>query len=153
MEIESKGFYFSLDALLALMILSAALGLVFETYSVEEMTVSSWPDETAINGLKQPIDDLNSTYNYTEQISVFQAVRSSYIQGKKDKARNIAEQYLEEVSVDKASIYLLNRSESALVYNTTDRPTSAEVRAKIVYLPYRDAFKTYYNAIKVVNWN
>lgn len=154
MDLNSKGFYFSLDALMALMILSAAISLVFRMYAIE----SSGPpiqegENVLLNGVKQPVGDMNSSANYSNpDKSVLVAVRNRYERGETVEARNIASQYFGDRGYE-VSLRLTNRTDSALVYNTSYMQQTAEVRADSVYLPYREGGPTYYNSARMVVWN
>lgn len=154
MALKSKGFYFSLDALMALMILSAMLGLVFQTYAIESTgpTVNKGVNSLE-NMLKQPVGDFNESINYSEKDdSVAVAVRNSYEEGDIDKSEEIAGQYLEQLGHE-AALYLTNETDSTLVYNTSSMQNSKEIRSQMVYLPYTDNSETRYNTARMVIWN
>ncbi|QKQ98634.1 hypothetical protein GKQ38_03875 [Candidatus Nanohaloarchaea archaeon] len=154
MELKSKGFYFSLDALLALMVLSALILLVFRTYAIENMgpTVDEG-ENSAINALKQPVGELNDSIIYKDlNDSVIVAIRNTYARGDTSLSRDIARQYLKQFSYE-ASLYLSNSTGNRLVYNTSTMAGAEEIRAHTVFIPYRSSSKTVYNSAKVVVWD
>ena len=154
MAVKSKGFYFSLDAMMALMILSAMLGLVFQTYAIESTgPVVSQGSSSMENMLKQPTRDLNDSINYSDkEESVIVAVRNLYERGQIDKSEKIAGQYIERLDHE-AALYLANETDSALIYNTSIMQNTREVRSQMVYLPYTETAKTQYNTARMVVWD
>lgn len=154
MAVNSKGFYFSLDALMALMILSAMLGLVFETYAMENAGPTANQGSNSMgNMLKQPIGDFNESINYSDkEDSVAVAVRNSYERGNIDKSKNIAGRYIEKLGHE-AALYLVNETDSVLIYNTSNMQSSKEIRSQMVFLPYTKTSETRYNTARMVVWD
>ena len=154
MVVKSKGFYFSLDAMMAMMILSAMLGLVFQTYAIENAgPVVNQGSNSMENMLKQPIGDFNDSINYSDkEDSVAVAVRNLYERGEFDKSEKIAGQYIERLDHE-AALYLANETDSALIYNTSIMQNTKEVRSQMVYLPYTETAKTQYNTARMVVWD
>lgn len=157
MGVNSKGFYFSLDALLALMMLSAVFGLLLQMYSVENISPRmSEGSNTALNGLKLPSTNLNSSIveksDYKNKESVLTTLKEYYVEGKISKSRKLAKEYFKNVDYE-ASIYLVNSSSSVKVYNTTMRKASKEVRSDLIVTPDRNNISNPYSAVRVVVWN
>lgn len=154
MELKSKGFYFSLDALMAMMILSAMLGLVFQTFAIENTgpTVSKGSNSLD-NMLHQQVRYFNDSINYSDKNnSVAVAIRNSYETGEQDKAEKIASQYIDNLDHE-AAFYLVNKTDNVLIYNTSSMSGNKEIRSQMIYLPYTDSSQTLYDTARMVVWD
>lgn len=154
MELKSKGFYFSLDALMAMMILSAMLGLVFQTFAIENTgpTVSKGSNSLD-NMLHQQVRYFNDSINYSDKNnSVAVAIRNSYETGEQVKAEKIASQYIDNLDHE-AAFYLVNETDNVLIYNTSSMSGKKEIRSQMIYLPYTDSSQTLYDTARMVVWD
>lgn len=126
-----KGFYFSLDSLLASSIMLAVIGLLISYPAENADSNKPYQLDKIENSLMQPIEQWNSSYNSSDTVLGY--VKSKFFNGSRQEAENICEMYFKVD--DEYAVYLTNSSFNQKICGDYSIASEDELDTKQVLSP------------------
>lgn len=141
-----KGFYFSLDALLAISILLAIVSMLI-AYPQKTIDKSNTPELDYIHtSTMQPVDKWNNSYNNSEP--VIEYIYSLYYSGNLSKAETVCNNYF--AVNEKYAVFFVDKNSRDKVCGTYNVGNNDNIKSSETIVPDISVNKSFYGPKKAV---